>query len=963
MNIGQILHGFEVTRIRQIDEIGAEAIEMRHVKTGASLLWTKRDEKNKTFCIAFQTLPEDDTGVFHILEHSVLNGSKKYPTKEPFVDLLKGSLNTFLNAITYPDKTCYPVCSRNDADFMNLVQVYLDAVFQPAIYTNPNIFRQEGWHYELTDPKADPIYKGVVFNEMKGDFSNVESVISNEMFRLLFPDTPYRFVSGGDPEHIPELTYEQFINTHRRFYHPSNSRIFLDGSVQIDRVLEYIDAEYLSKYDYQAPDFKLEFQPEIKGAHNTIRYEIAPDEDPAGKAHYVLGKTVARFDEQRRLLALDALCDYLAGSNDAPLKREILKRGLAKELDLSLLDGILQPELILHASDMEESQFDELKAAVREALETLLEKGLDKRAIEAVLNRQEFRYRERQEPSGLIIGLRALDSWLYGGDPMAPLMLKEHFTALHEALNGDYFETLLRDALLDDEHTAELRVVPSNTLGAERSAKENKRLHEAKAGWTNERIDETVKMNEQLVAWQQSEDTAEAKATIPCLHLTDVPEQPEALPYEVLNYDGFTVVRTPATAEGIVYLHTYFALGQVGLQELSAASFLTELLGDLPTRRHDLKTLQQEIKANLGSLRFDLVVTGRRDDTEHCAPYLRASFSVLEEKLPKAFELMTEVLLETDLRDMERIGEILAQEELSMRQSLVAQGNLFARLRVASSCSATGLADENIRGYSDYLWLKDLLADYDNRFASLAATMEELRDCTVASSRAVFALSGKMEEKDFAALRTMLPAGEVVEVNATWPREQHLREAIVIPAGISYSFFGSNLNRFGRQTDGTMIALSHLLTYHYLWNEVRVQGGAYGTGCYATGNGDVGFHSYRDPDPQRSLNVFRRTAEFLRGLCDRGEDIEQMLIGAISNTEPLRSPNAEAAAAGGNYLSGVGYEDLCRTRRELLSTTTEGLRPYADLIEKVAQDASVCIVGGKELVDRCEEEKLTVYTI
>lgn len=962
MNIGQNIHGFEVTRIRQVDEIGAEVIEMRHSKTGASLLWTKRDEKNKTFCIAFETLPEDSTGVFHILEHSVLNGSKKYPTKEPFVDLLKSSLNTFLNAMTYPDKTCYPVSSRNDADFMNLVRVYLDAVFQPAIYTQPNIFRQEGWHYELTDPAAEPIYKGVVFNEMKGAFSDPDTPIELCLDEMLFPDTPYRFVSGGDPEHIPELTYEQFIASHRRFYHPSNARIFFDGNVRIEELLEYIDAEYLSHYDYQAPDFKLEPQKPVEACARTCYRELAPDEDTAGKAHYARGKVVANFDEVERNLAIDALCDYLAGSNDAPLKREILKRGLAKDFELGS-GGSMQTEIVLHARDMDESKFDELKATVRETLEKLLADGLDKEALNAVLNRMEFSYRERREPSGLMLGLRALQVWLYGGDPVRGMTTKDAFVFLHEALKGDYFENLLRETLLDEAHTAEVFMLPSTTIGAEKAEKEAARLREAKAAWSQEEIAELVKMNEQLVAWQQSEDTPEDKAKIPFLQLSQVPEQPEALPYEVKNEAGFTVVRTPASAEGIVYLHAYFALGQLTEQELSALAFMADLFGDLPTEHYDLKTLQREIKANLGSLTFSTFTAAGPEDTEHCAVYLRASFSVLEEKLPKALELLTEVLLRTDLRDKEHIREILMQNELTVRQEIPMQGLMYALRRIGATTTAKGYAEEQMHGYACYQWMKAFVADFDTRFESVAQTMETLRSSAVAAKRATFALSGKMGEADLAALRALLPEGEAVEINASWKRETHAREAIVIPAGISYAIIGSNLNRFGCRYNGTMIALSHLLTYHYLWNEVRVQGGAYGTGCTTMLNGDVFMHSYRDPDAQRSLGVYRRAADFLRKMCDANENIEQMLIGAIARTEPLLSANQEAANAGSNYLCGIGYEDLCRIRRELLGTTCQSLRPYADLMEKIAADASVCVVGGKEIVDKCESENLTIYTV
>lgn len=482
MMIGDTLHGFRVIRQVELDELSGTLHEMEHEKTGAKLAWLQRAEQNKTFMAAFQTIPEDDTGVFHILEHSVLCGSEKFPLKEPFVELMQGSMKTFLNAMTYPDKTVYPVSSRNDKDFMNLVRVYADAVMSPAIYRQPNIFRQEGWHYEVKEG-AEPSYKGVVFNEMKGAFSSVDTILQGGMNRLLYPESCYRFVSGGDPEHIPELSYEQFLNAHRRFYHPSNALFFLDGDLDLAEVLELLDEEYLSKYERQERDFAIHMQQPVSGAEGTVSYQLAPGQKAEGKTHFCMGKLAGTWADKEKCLALKILCSYLAGSNDAPLKKAILRRGLGQDLFMSVSDGNAQPSLVLQVRNTQREKCGEIRAVLRETAQELLEQGLDRGELEAIFNRMEFSALEHSEPYGLTLGLGVTASWLCGGQPELYLTWGDTFAALREKMEDGYMESLLREILADQEHTAVLYALPSATLGQETMEREAQRLQNAKASW------------------------------------------------------------------------------------------------------------------------------------------------------------------------------------------------------------------------------------------------------------------------------------------------------------------------------------------------------------------------------------------------------------------------------------------------------------------------------------------------
>ena len=560
MTVHDTVHGFIVEREVPLPELDAVMYQMKHEKTGLELVWISREEENKVFGIGFETLPWNDTGVFHILEHSVLCGSKNYPVKEPFVELLKNSMNTFLNAMTFPDKTFYPVASRNDKDFVNLMRVYLDAVFYPAVYTKPEIFYQEGWHYEF-DSEGKPGYKGVVFNEMKGAFADADELMDMTINRALFPDTPYRYVSGGDPTKIPDLTYEEFIESHKRFYSPSNAYVYLDGAMDIGAILGIINDEYLSSFERTKRMDPPTLQSAVDAGEQQIEYEIGADENDDGKIRLSWGRVIGTYAEREKLTAMQILSDVLTGNNQAPLTKAVLEDGLAETMRLYTIDGVANPWVKIEARNVKKENCKQVEKRIFDTLNALANGGLDHEKLEASMANLEFQMRERDYgsyPQGLILGMQVFDSWLYGGAPEANLQIGDLFVHLREKMKQGYFEHLIREELLENPHRCKVTLIPSKTAGEARRAKEAKRIEDESAMWSDKVREEIIAKQERLEAWQNSEDTPEQLAALPHLELSDLSRTPQEQPIEELVIDGQKVLVHRVNSSGITYITLYF---------------------------------------------------------------------------------------------------------------------------------------------------------------------------------------------------------------------------------------------------------------------------------------------------------------------------------------------------------------------------------------------------------------------
>ncbi len=962
MQMQEQLHGFRVTRVRDMQEFDCKLIELVHEKTGAEVCWLDRADENKTFAVAFKTLPEDSTGVFHIIEHSVLCGSDKYPVKEPFVELLKSSVQTYLNAFTYPDKTVYPVSSRNDRDFLNLIDVYLDAVLHPLIYHKPEIFRQEGWRYE---GEGDNVcYQGVVFNEMKGSFASPETVMYNELQRELFPDNCYRHVSGGDPACIPDLTYEQFIASHKKYYHPSNARICLVGSIDADAVLQKIDS-FLGAYDMLEADFSIPMQKPIARVVKEVPFEIGEDESADERAIIAWATVLGRFDERERNYAGSVLADYLTGDNDAPLKRAVIDRGLAQDFSLSMEDGVQQTMFGWQAMNTDADKREALEQTVRETLERIVREGLDRQRLSACLHAFAFRMRDFESgwgPRSLTEALSMLDTWLYDGDPAEGLEVDAPLKALEKKLGTDYFERFIKDVFLDNTHTVTIVMVPSATLGAQKREAEAARVRRESERWTDADRERLSAEAEALRVFQQEPDSEEALKTIPMLKLSDLNDEPDKLIMEAGERNGVPVLNN-IVSSNTAMLRAYFAANDLKTDELPLLPVMTTLLGSLATAKHSRSELPLAIKNTIGRLDISPAVLPG-DSPATCRLFLTASFACLKEQAVNSAALLDEILTETKWNDVALLKEILQQMAVGAKLSLPAEGHRYAMLRVAAQQTANGFVDEQIGGVSFIEWLNRMNEADEAAKKALLERMEALAKRIFTRERMTVATMEAVEDAAVDALIEGIPTGGTVpEPFAAFEPLPHGCEGVSIPAQVGFAVMGSNLYRHGKRYAGSFPVLANILNYVYLWGEIRVQGGAYGCGFVARDHGDLMFYTYRDPQPARSIGVMKRTADFIRAFCSEQPDLTGYILSAVSAIDPLRNASAKMAAATVFHFRGITRQMIVDRYRQLIGTTREDLLKLCDAVEDVAADETVCVIAGKDQLDACADTIQTIINV
>lgn len=954
--------GFTLAGQTDLPELNAVLYRMTHDKTGLELVWLKRNEENKTFGVAFETLPWDDTGVFHILEHSVLCGSEKYPVKEPFVELMKSSLNTFLNAMTFPDKTFYPVSSCNDKDFINLMRVYLDAVFCPLIVTKPEIFYQEGWHYELDDD-GNPSYKGVVFNEMKGAFASADTLANHGVEKLLFPDSPYGFVSGGDPASIPDLSYETFVDSYRKFYAPSNAYIFLDGDMDIENVLDIINSEYLSRFEKTQRMLPPAMQKPVTGESEGW-YELAEGEALEGKTRLSLGRVIGAFDQREKLVGMQVLAEVLCGSNQSPLCRAVLGSGLAEEVTMEVNDGILQPWVMLDVKNLRDENIAKVQQVLDEQLRGLAENGLDHAQLEAVMANLEFRMRERdfgRMTQGLIFGFTALETWLYGGDPAANLQVGDLFVNLKKKMADGYFEQLIREVLLDNPHSARLVLRPSHTEGEERRAKEQARLQREVSAWTETDRAAMLARQDKLMAWQESQDTPEQLATIPQLTLEDIPAQPEQIHTEETEIAGIPVVKIDQTTGGIAYVNLAFDADCCTAEDISCLNFAGSMLGETATRKHGAEEIINRVRLLCGEMDVRPMAFVQNGDPDKVTTKLIVSFSALQPNLKAALDLVAEVLTESCFAE-EDTQDMLRQEKMNTYQRAVMAGNSIGVGRVLAQFSAAGVVSDSAVGVEYYQWLKHADEHWD--FAALEQQMNAVLNKVISRNGATLFISGVEDAQvaELAQAAAVALPDVPVQPKATIAPWGKRKEGIVIPADIAFAVAGSNLLAHGGAYSGHVQLASQMISLGYLWNAIRVQGGAYGAGMFAQNNGLVGCYSYRDPAGAASLEKYRDCAAFLHQMAEDMEDYTGFIIGAVAAESPLLTPKSRVKVAGQRYFCHTKWDKLCQRRSQLLNTTRQDLLACAAALGSAFQDAGICLVGGKEQLAQCAELE-TIMTL
>lgn len=943
---GDICHGFELIKKEYVSSQFAYMYTMRHKKTDAELLYLDRADENKTFAIAFKTLPEDSTGVFHILEHSVLNGSRRFPVKEPFVSMLQSSMQTFLNAMTFSDKTVFPVSSRNEQDLFNLMAVYLDAVFCPLIYKLPEIFMQEGWHYEFESETSLPYCNGVVYSEMKGAFSDVDRLIEDGAVRMLFPDTCYGYVSGGHPHSIPQLTYRQFIDTHTRFYHPSNAKIFLDGHMDIDAVLRYIDGEYLSKFDYLRPDFDFVMQ-KPKTAQRTIYYEVSPDEDAL--PHMALSKILCTHRDVEKIYAAKILADYLTGSNEAPLKRAFLENGIAQDVSLEVNDGVFQPSIVLVLRNIAPERFNEAAAFLPQASEKLISDGINRAALKASLEQAAFASREISEPYGVELALKALDGWLYGDDPLTHIDNAGIYEALRQKLNSDYFTDLLSEMLGNPDDKSCIYVLPSQTVGLEERKKETERISKIANAWSAAERHQIYESFVKMQKWQQETDGEDALSTLPHLNLKDIPEKIAPTETSLLSVSGVNILDVSASTNGIAYLNLFFDVSDFSDYELRMLNALTLFFGELRTEHLPANELQSRIKTAMGELYAKIELISSPGDLTRCKPYLLISASMLEENVPTALELIRELLTFGRYDEVDKINETLLQNDYFIKQSLIGNGHVIAITKSLSAFSKEGALKEALEGESFIRWFSDFTAGFMENGVEYSEDFRRLTERAFSSSRLFAGFSGKIDTASLGELISALPDG-TIGVTANAPVFDTLPHIIDIPSDVGYSALGHNIYALGKGFGGSCSVLSSFMTYGYLWNMVRVQGGAYGTGMNIRANGDIFCYSYRDPDLHGTRLAFSGMADFLTDALSQDIILDDIIIGTLGAVNPLLSPSGVCSLECIRYLKGITPEYLADIRRQILSTSPQELAEFTDTLREFSEKGKLCVVGNKASV-------------
>lgn len=958
--LGDMVHGFRVNAMSHIEEVNSDAYVMEHVKSGARLMYLDNDDDNKVFYIAFRTTPDNSKGVPHIMEHSTLCGSRKYPLKEPFVELAKGSLNTFLNAITWPDKTMYPIASRNDVDFHNLMDVYLDAVFYPNCLKNPQILMQEGWHYELENKEAPLTYNGVVYNEMKGALSSPEAIMEDRAMEKLFPDTTYGVESGGDPEVIPTLSFREFTEFHRRFYHPSNSYIYLYGDMDIDKTLEYLDGEYLSAFDRRNVDSMVRTQaPFGKRISVTAPYGIAENEDTEGKAIHALYNAFNDHMSTMDSLAFRILNYVLIDMDGAPLKQAVLDAGLGSDLSGSYGDSYKQPVWIVEVTGSEVDKQQAFADVVDSTLRSIALKGLDKDMLEAALNRTEFTARENDyqgRPKGLFYGVRAMDLWLYDRDPMEALRYIDDINTLRDNLKTNYFENLLLRYVIKNPHQVLITMKPEKGLTEKMNRETAEKLAAFKSSLSDEQLDEIMASTKALKERQASGETEEALETIPLLSRKDLKRTVEEEVLEKENVSGMDHFHFDVHTNGITYLNLYFPLSGLTEEDIPYAILLSTLLRSLSTTKHSYGELARLSNAYTGGMSFAVNGYGKVEDTNAYLPALTVRAKALTAKADKLLDLLGEVINHTLFTDTKRLKELILQEKSEWDMTAFSRGHSLVMTRLTSYFSRGGEFAEQ-SGLSYYYFLADLARKFDGEKEKLVAKLEEVSRKIFTRSGLFFETIGEEEEKKAVLSNLSLLVDDMEEGEKKEPRPfsfppAEKNEAFRTSGKVQYVAKGGNFKSHGFAYTGALKVMETILRYEYLWKKVRVLGGAYGAFTQFLRDGTAILCSYRDPNLAETLKAYEDLPAYLENLTLSDREMTKYVIGTMAAAETQLTPSMKGERAMVHYLSGNTRESRMKIRDEVINCQVEDIRKLAPLVESVMKDPYICVMGSEDKIER-----------
>ncbi|MCR5792074.1 MAG: insulinase family protein [Lachnospiraceae bacterium] len=978
------LDAYHLISKERLEELNTEGYIFEHKKTKARVVVLENDDENKVFSIGFRTPPEDSTGVAHIVEHTVLCGSKEFPAKDPFIELAKGSMNTFLNAMTFPDKTIYPIASCNFKDFCNLMHVYLDAVFYPNIYKREEIFKQEGWHYELDSEDGELKYNGVVYNEMKGAFSSPEQVLFRVIQQQMLPDTPYGTESGGDPEFIPDLTYQNFLDFHSKYYHPSNSYIYLYGDMDMAERLEWMDEHYLSHFDYLKVDSKIGEQKPFEGMRCAeAEYSIGEDENTKDKTYLSFNTVIGKSTDRKLYQAFQILEYVLLENQGAPLKQALIDAGIGKDILSSYENGINQPIFSIISKNANESQKDEFLKVIHDTLTDIVEQGLDEKALKAAINYFEFRYREADfgtYPKGLMYGIQILESWLYDDKlPFIHICADETFAFLKESIKTGYYEELIQKYLLDNPHSALVIVKPKQGLSTARAKEVAKKLAKYKAGLSTEELKALVADTKALKAYQEEPSTKEELEKIPLLSIEDLDKNAAPFINEVRTIKDTKVVFHDIFTNKIGYFKFVFDI--TGYEEyIPYINLFSSLLGYMSTKEHTYLELANEINIHTGGIAFDAVVrVGTQKKPEHKLQ-LVVSMKALYEEFADAFAIIKEILSSTNLGDEKRLKEIISEIRSKLEMGLIAGGHTTAVERAKSYVSKASMYGNYLTGIGMYEYIKDWDENFEDRKDELIGSFrffyQKLFGDAFTDKKQDAVISFTADESGYEILKPVLEDflgflqnrkdifEEMPQTPGVTPVDYTKlgkNEGFKTPGQVQYVARAGSFGAKGLKYKGTLRVARTILSYDYLWNNVRVKGGAYGCMCSMQNDGFGYLVSYRDPNLSETNDIFEKTADYLAGFDAKEREMTKYIIGTIGAMDTPLTPAAKGNRSFSAYELDSTYEEIQQIREEVLGATVEDIRELADYYRAIIDDHSICVLGSEEKIkdnqDMFEEVK------
>jgi Zn-dependent M16 (insulinase) family peptidase len=958
MTKAQTKHGFLLKDSQEIAELKMRADVYEHVKSGAQLIHLACEDTNKLFCVAFKTVPTDSTGVPHIIEHSVLNGSRLFPAKNSFMELIKGSLNTFVNAMTAPDLTLYPVASTNDKDFMNLSRVYMDAVFFPRIYEQPEILHQEGWHYELFDKDDELAIRGVVYNEMKGVYSSPDALLRYAGSEAQFPDTTYGVSSGGDPKHIPELTYEAFVDFHRKHYHPSNSKTILYGDLDIDAMLEMMDKDYLSHFDKDPVPVVVEQQKPFKKAIRVEEFYPADEQSGPGMCHLSLNYTWGMQTDMEQVNALSVLVDMLMNSTASPLKRKIMESGLAGDSYGTTNLDILQPTFGIICKYVQEENIEPLIELINTELKRIVKEGFDKKLIEATLNSREFFYREGQMqnfPKGLYYAWTMYGAWIHGADPLYVLKFEPLLEALRKGLTEPYYEKLMEASMLKNPHHSVVVLKPKVGLLQEDDAKLREELAQHKAAMSEEEIQELIKFNQDLQTWQMTKDSPEDLAKIPALTLADINPEAESYPTEVETWKEFTLLKHEVNTNGIVYLKAYFDLAHADEDEIPWLALYAYLMGRLDSENCSFAELSNEIDIHTGGIDLRFNMWSSYQEPDIILPKFVLSGKAVTDKCDQLVRLVSEYAFKPRFTDHQRLRTLIKELKNRMEAMMMMQGHSVAITRMFAAFSQLFKWRDLSGGLAFYHWLCELEKKMEEDITPIVEELEWVRKTFFTSHNLIVSLTSDAEGID-RAFDHLGPMVANISKEAYAPVESQFEtikqtEGIGAPVQVQFVAKGGNFFYKGYSYSGKLRVVNNILSSELLYQELRVKGGAYGAMCNFSPTGFLFFCSYRDPNLRETLDTYDQVPKMLREYTASDRDMEKYIIGVISDLDKPKTPEQVGAQGDEDYITGFTQEDRQQIRTEVLGTTLADVRKAASLIEALMKNDHICVFGNEEKIN------------